>query len=78
MMGISEPCGGDAGALLFIINEKDGSRLQVGQASGISGASFGPCDNRTFIYTDLAPFWGWIHRRISEWELSCKQTVQAR
>ena len=65
MKGISGPCGGDAGAPVFLINEKDGSRSQVGHAVGLSGASYGRCDNRSFNYVDLAPFAGWIHRRIS-------------
>ena len=65
-MGISGPCGGDAGAPVFLIDEKDGTRSQVGHATGFSGATHGRCDNRSFYYMDLAPFAGWIHRRISE------------
>ena len=64
-VGVSGPCGGDAGAPVFLINEKDGTHSQVGHAVGTSGASYGRCDNRSFLYVDLAPFAGWIHRRIS-------------
>ena len=64
-VGLAGPCGGDPGAPLFLINEKDGTRSQVGHVTGGDGATFGRCDNGTYWYVDFAPFVGCIHRRIS-------------
>ena len=62
--GLPGPCNADPGAPVFNIQE-DGTRILVGQAAGTNGGGDGYCDNGTFLYTDLAPFVGWIHRRIS-------------
>ena len=62
--GLSGPCAGDAGAPAFFIRE-DGAHVLAGIAAGTVGGAFGICNNGTFLFADLAPFVGWIHRRIS-------------
>ena len=64
-MGVRGPCTGDAGGPLYLINEQDGIRTQVGHATGAQAEIGGECDYKTYTYTDLSPFLGWIHRRIS-------------
>ena len=67
----SGPCDGDMGAPLFIWrdNGADGKQMtlvQVGVAVGTVGAGVRQnCTESAFIYTDLAYYAGWIHRRVS-------------
>ena len=63
--GLVGPCNADPGAPVFFIKE-DGAHILVGHTVGTVGGGPGRCNNNTYLYTDLAPFVGWIHRRISD------------
>ena len=62
--GLVGPCNIDPGAPVFLIRH-DGAHILTGIGAGTSGGQHGICNNGTFLYMDLAPFVGWIHRRIS-------------